>query len=66
MLSLYDLDVLNRETEIAHSNIFASNENHEEQPLHRIGCGRSVLAIAVSERYVYAGTQGGDVMVSES
>ncbi|KAF3287025.1 hypothetical protein TWF132_008714 [Orbilia oligospora] len=38
-------------------------DTNEQTPLHRVHCGGSVLAIAVSSDHIYAGTQGGDIMV---
>ncbi|KAF3903203.1 hypothetical protein ABW20_dc0101832 [Dactylellina cionopaga] len=36
---------------------------NDQTPLHRVHCGGSVLAIAVSDDHIYAGTQNGDIMI---
>ena len=35
-------------------------------PLHRIRHNRSILAVAVSEEYLFGGTEGGEILVSDS
>ncbi|KAF3908248.1 Beta-TrCP [Arthrobotrys entomopaga] len=41
----------------------SNNNNDQSTPLHRVHCGGSVLAIAVSSDHIYAGTQSGDIMI---
>ncbi|KAJ6256187.1 hypothetical protein Dda_9022 [Drechslerella dactyloides] len=45
------------------ASTLAGPSSNDQTPLHRVHCAGSVLAIAVSEQYIYAGTQSGDVMV---
>ena len=35
-------------------------------PLHRIRHDRSILAVVASEEYVFGGTEGGEILVSDS
>ena len=45
------------------SNLTHTLDEHEFHPVHRIQCGKSVLSLAVSRAYIYAGTQAGYIMV---
>ncbi|KAF3905204.1 Beta-TrCP [Orbilia brochopaga] len=40
-----------------------ADSSNDQTPLHRVHCAGSVLAIAVSDEYIYAGTQSGDIAV---
>ncbi|EWC46418.1 hypothetical protein DRE_04361 [Drechslerella stenobrocha 248] len=61
-----DIQLLNVPSAASSSGCAASVvavEPSEQTPLHRVHCAGSVLAIAVSARHIYAGTQSGDIAV---
>lgn len=51
-----------------HTSISSTTPTNRDVPAigHRLNAGRSILALALDEECVYAGLQGGDILVSRA
>ncbi|EPS41101.1 hypothetical protein H072_5005 [Dactylellina haptotyla CBS 200.50] len=56
-------DILSLNSSPAASASIVVVDPNDQNPLHRVHAGGSVLAIAVSADHIYAGTQNGEIMV---